>query len=378
MTSICRSSSTTLLANSFLLSLASPVLHKMLCSGFSESKERTLHIFDVDSIMFIKTLDVCCGRDCCCQELGLGEMHQPPEIATIIIIADQFQMTWVEEALIGVLSLDICMAVLVWCNMCGMQHLLSEALKLAVLQFDDFAATVGFMQMEEAVLGSVVDDDRLVSRSEEAVWEAVVEWMRGAARLAGVAGWRGVVSKVRFPLMGDEYLQSRVLGMVSSPGEETEWMAGIVDEALLAKKARKEGRGATFGFVLLGQKALVNRIGYGVRWEDYKDGGELRLGPSFGSVCAIAECEGWICSSSRGLGQFDMDSILVWSRATEDHCERTMRVVVNDIDHVHALVSYEGRLISGHDSGRLRVWDVATAANLSLWRATKMLYLLYL
>ncbi len=34
--------------------------------------------------------------------------------------------------------------------------------------------------------------------------------------------------------------------------------------------------------------------------------------------------------------------------------------MANEIDIVHALVSFEGHLISGHDSGMLRVWDVVT------------------
>jgi hypothetical protein len=41
-------------------------------------------------------------------------------------------------------------------------------------RFIYFAATAEFMQMREDVLESVVDDDRLISRSEVAVWEAVV------------------------------------------------------------------------------------------------------------------------------------------------------------------------------------------------------------
>ena len=92
--------------------------------------------------------------------------------------------------------------------------------------------------------------------------------MRGAARAAGVLD---VVSKVRFPLMGDEYLKSRVVEMVGA--EDAEWLTGIVDEALQAKKARREG--VTFDFVLLGQKALVDRVG--VRWEEYTEGGGLQV-----------------------------------------------------------------------------------------------------
>jgi hypothetical protein len=63
----------------------------------------------------------------------------------------------------------------------------------------------------------LLDDDQLIARSEEAVWEAVVE-RKGCT--ADQVGWRGVVGKIRFPLMG--YLRSRVVGMVGG-GDGGRW-----------------------------------------------------------------------------------------------------------------------------------------------------------
>ncbi len=65
---------------------------------------------------------------------------------------------------------------------------------------------------------AVVDDDRLVARSEEAVWDVVVAWMRD-----GAAGrWRDVVSLIRFQLM---YRRDRVVDTVRE--EDREWMACV-------------------------------------------------------------------------------------------------------------------------------------------------------
>ncbi len=72
---------------------------------------------------------------------------------------------------------------------------------------------------------------------EWGVWD--VERLCGMEGSAGEVGWRGVAGKIRFPLMGEEYLRNRVLGMVG--GEDGEWMAGVVAEALRAKEARREG-----------------------------------------------------------------------------------------------------------------------------------------
>ena len=89
--------------------------------------------------------------------------------------------------------------------------------------------------MGEEELGRVVDDDRLVSRNEEAVWEAVVGWMASAG---GAVRWRGLPDKIRFPLLREEYLRGHVAGMVD--GEDGEWMARVVAEALRAKAARRK------------------------------------------------------------------------------------------------------------------------------------------
>ena len=100
-----RSSSRILPASSFLLALASPVLHRMLCGSFSESKEKILRLNDVDIGAFIKTLDIWSGRTDA-QEM---ELHEVRELASV---ADRFQITEVisalEEAVMGQLSLDVC------------------------------------------------------------------------------------------------------------------------------------------------------------------------------------------------------------------------------------------------------------------------------
>jgi hypothetical protein len=64
--------------------------------------------------------------------------------------------------------------------------------------FDEFAATAGFMEVGEEVLGSLLDDDGLMTESKERVFEATVRWMRGGdgGRLLG----EGLLRKVLFPV----------------------------------------------------------------------------------------------------------------------------------------------------------------------------------
>ena len=65
-----------------------------------------------------------------CQEVGLSEVQQ------LACVADQFQMTMtevtsvLEEALMGQLSVEACVEVLMMGGMCGMLRLEAKVLKL--------------------------------------------------------------------------------------------------------------------------------------------------------------------------------------------------------------------------------------------------------
>jgi hypothetical protein len=163
-------------------------------------------------------------------------------------------------ALLRQLRLEMCRDVLVWSGRYGMQQLEAGALELAAKQFEEFAKTVGFARMGEEALMAVMDDDRLVGRSEEAVWEVVVAWMRDGA----AGSWPDVVSWIRFPLI---WRRSTVEigGHRARRGSGVDG-ACVVAEARRAKAARREG--AAFESELLGRtrKALEDRVGLGVRW----------------------------------------------------------------------------------------------------------------
>jgi WD40 repeat protein len=149
--------------------------------------------------------------------------------------------------------------------------------------------------------------------------------------------------------MEEGYLLSRVVG--TAPAEEEEWMEGVVAKALQAKAA--SGDGAGFEFKLLGPKALDDRVGPGLNWSEFKDGRERRLKGHTRAVCAVRGAGlqrvcGWVDSGWRMSGE-------------AADLERSL-VPEGDRDAVHSLSSWGGRLISGHGSGRLRVWNVVTGA----------------
>ena len=341
--------------------VCSPVLHKMLLGSFVERNMKNINLHDVNGKAFGKALDMWCGRE---GGLKLG-LEEVKELASV---ADRFQMTEVvsalDESVKRHLNMSMCGDVLNWSGELGLRESEVASQKLATERFDEFAKTQSFLRLEENVLGILLEGDDLVTRNEEAVWEAVCDWRRAAAGQA--RGGRRLLEKIRFPLMEEEYLRSRVVGM--APADEAEWMGGVVAEALRAKAARDGGGG--FEPALHGPTALDHRVGLGERWASLADGGERRLKGHTAYVSALAECEGRVCT-----GSWD-GSILVWSTtgdAAEGRAagagaaaaapERALEPEGDhDSDGVHSLAAWGGRLVSGHGSGRLRVWDVATGA----------------
>ena len=165
-----------------------------------------------------------------------------------------------------------------------------------------------------------------------------------------------MIGKIRFPQMEEGYLRSRVVGM--APAEDAEWMEGVVAEALRAKAAQEDGNGSGFDFKILGPKALDHRVGPGLEWGKFANGGERRLKGHLLNVTAIVECQGRVCSGS-------MDgSIRVWSLmpVAAETLERRLVPEEGGDGAVLSLSVWEGRLVSGHGSGKLRVWNVVTGA----------------
>jgi hypothetical protein len=185
--------STTLRANSFLLCMCSPVLHKMLCGSFIESHEKKLKFQDVNGVAFGKALGLWCGMESCAgMELG--------EVKELASVADRFQMTDVSSAIdttvLRNLSMIICGEVLSWSGELGLRKSDVASRILAAQRFSQLAKTEGFMQMDEEVIGKLLDDDNLAASNEETVWEAVAAWRAHCRRTEqGQARGRGLVAR---------------------------------------------------------------------------------------------------------------------------------------------------------------------------------------
>ena len=172
-----RSSRETLLANSFLLSMASPVLHKMICGSFRESKTRHLSLEDIEARAFEQILNLWCGKE--------GRADQLGDVMVMASVADRLEMldvfAMLETAIIGELRTEVCAEVLMSSRRLGLRQVEKAAWGMAVRRFDEVCRTAGFMGLDEETVGKLLEEDGLGVRKEEEVFEGLVWWMKGDA-----------------------------------------------------------------------------------------------------------------------------------------------------------------------------------------------------
>ena len=331
-------------ANSFLLCMASPVLHKMICGGFREGITRQLSLQDVEGAAFEEVLNLWCGKE--------GRVEQQlGDVMVMASVADRLEMLDVvaalEASIINELRSDMCAEVLISSRWLRLEQVEAAAWRMAVRRFDEVCRTAGFMGLDEETVGKLLEEDELGVRKEEEAFEGLVRWMKGDAG-GGLRG-RELLGSIRFAVMAEEYLEEKARGVV--PEEHRERVEGFVVDALRAKAAVRAK--ATVEVGQLGSKALTRRRGRGVDWEWYCEGGAERRFPGHsGYIQALVECEGRMCSGS-------LDGPIRVRRL--DTLEEERVLSIEEIGgSVYALAVWEGQLISGHGSGRVRVWDVST------------------
>ena len=150
--------------------------------------------------------------------VGLGRM------------ADRYQVEAgaVEDAVVRLLTVASCGRVVAcgWgCWLVRVEGASRLSRELALREFDEFAGTAGFMEVWEEALGSLLDDDGLVTEREERVFEAVVHWMKGLE--GGEVRGSVLLRKVLFPFMNGRYLAD----LWCEPGLEDVGLDGLLLDA---------------------------------------------------------------------------------------------------------------------------------------------------
>jgi hypothetical protein len=325
--------------------MLSPVWRATLCSEIGINKGWILNMEEDDVCLFSKLVDLGCGK-------SVKLVRGVDELIEMLRLADRYQVEAIqgemEAAVIDRLTVENCVSILATANGSGLVRLERASRELALREFDQFADS----KVSEDVLGSLLDDDALVSESEERVLKGVVRWMKGGD--GGVIRGEGLLRKIRFPFISAAFLacEARVLLPESEKCSLLEEL--ILEADLLKQKAEYPWQETVPRY--LDAKVLLPRRGKIVNWAEYAlaGGGErrprrLRVAEGQLSYSVSAHGRGFVCG---GLGD---GSIRVWNRATLE-VERTL---AGHTSPVWALVSAEGWLISGSDDSSIRVWDVA-------------------
>ena len=189
--------------------MLSPVWRAKLCGEFGTDRDWALDMSEEDASVFLQVVAIGCGKNVVVAK-GLEGLIE------ILSMADRYQVeaiqAHVEEAVMDRLTVESCGRILTMACGSGLVRLERASRRLSLREFDQFAECAGFMDVSEEVLGSLLDDDALVSESEERVLKGVVRWMKGGGE--GVIRGEGLLRKIRFPFMSALFLADEVRGML--------------------------------------------------------------------------------------------------------------------------------------------------------------------
>ena len=181
------------------MSMASPVLHKMLFGDFREGAARRVALEDVDGRVFGDVLDLWCGKE-------VRGDKALVDVMMMASVADRLQMaevvTALEDAMMGEMRVGTCAEVLEGSRRLGLRRAEEAAWGMAVDRFEEVGATAGFRGLDEETVGRLLEDDGLGVRREEAAFEGLVGWMKGGEG-RGPAG-RELMGKIRFGVMAQD------------------------------------------------------------------------------------------------------------------------------------------------------------------------------
>ena len=93
----------------------------------------------------------------------------------------------------------------------SLSSLAKAAKETALKQFETVASIDGFVGLPHARLLELLSDERLVTKSEEAIHEAVLRWARAQQPATDDASLLLLLKTVRYPLVSKEYFEQTVL-----------------------------------------------------------------------------------------------------------------------------------------------------------------------
>ena len=322
----------------FFLSMLSSVWRSKLAAKTLDGTRHRLEFEEEEADSFHKVVDLGSGLPVQVPDgleglLKLGRMASRHGLWTVL--------TAIEDELLRLLTIETCGEILTGAIIGGLERVEADSRKLALDDFQAFAGTTGYMDLDEDILISLLEDDDLKEAKEETVFETAVRWIQGDE--TGPRG-DGILQKIRFPLMEGKYLLSEARDVLP----ESDRLQVLVLEALaLQQVPLKKWRRSRTRF--LEAKARQPRSLKNIAWSEYATDAEQRI-PASVHAFSIT-----ICQNLVGCGLIN-GQIKLWGRETLGH-DRTL---AGHIQPVRALVSWDSFLISASDDTEIKVWDPAS------------------
>ena len=341
-------------ASAFLLCLVSPVFHKLLCGEFKERATRKIDLPEIDKAEFQIMIDLVCGKE-------INEIVEISTLITVAELADRFALVEVVAMLDDIIqdriNVETCAQVL-GKGAVGLQRVSHLGREVALFHFEQLSKSEGLSNLSSTELISLLEDNNLKSASEEVLFESILPWVKACS--CNITRHQ-ILRCIRFPLMDEKYLESIIC---SGSGSLSHGHAKLY--ALEAIQWKHSPLKIIEGFVFryLGSHSTFPRKFTGVPWNFFKRGGEKRIGGTFMETLCIVECDGHMCSG-------DLDgSIRIWNKDTLE-LETTFFLENNgSVDDIEddetqlspwcdCVTSIERQLISGHEGGKIAVWDLS-------------------
>ena len=333
-------------ASGLLLSMLSPVWRAKLCDNIWGGSSLQLDLEGEEASAFKKLLALGSGA-------SVTMAGGVEELVALGRMADKYQVEVVQGAVednlvSSHLTVESCGIILALSFGSGLERVVRASRELALREFDKFSKTAGFMTVSEEVLGSLLDDDGLMTEKEEVVYEALLRWMKGGVGDSEEVRGEELLRKIRFPFMDGEYLAT-VRGRTALEGRRSEdvGLYELLDDSVFLRSIPRRNW-AHANLRSLDARVLVPRARPQLRWEDCAGGGDRRLAAGR-PVPSVAADGDYVC------GGLDDGSIQVWSRSTLQQ-ERTLS---GHTSNVSVMLWAGGRLVSGSDDQAVMVWDVA-------------------
>ena len=295
-------------SNSLLLSILSPVWRAIFSREIkSSSAKRKLLLEDRDLVPFKAAFRLACGQKAAARDFY--ELLEIGRVADCYVLEDVCRTVEWEAA--KRLTASTAADILSGGSAPGLKALQQASRDLALTHFEEFVKTDGFMQLSEAELGDLLDEERLTAACEERVPEAVVRWIKGGACRA-LRGER-LLRKVRFGAMEPGYVRTTAGDLL--PG------SSALSELVRARLARDAGEARPDGAPEApGSGAGRPRGEMPVGWERYASNGpaahELGSGPSADfEATAMTIVPGGFCLGGHGTGPGQRHRILRMDKA---------------------------------------------------------------